>query len=112
MTLMERFPLQLQREISVDFARRWIDFTNGKAPWQQYDWAEQSIAVADSREGWVVRTRKEDSERSAMDEGGQRRYEKWEALDEVFCELGDGAPEAVAALSFPVLATLAKKDAE
>lgn len=110
MTLMERYPQQVQREISVGFAKRWIDFTNGKAPWRSYRWDDQSIAVADSREGWVVRTRKEDSERSAIDEGGQRRYEEWEALDEVFCELGDGVPAAVAALSFPVLVTLAKTE--
>lgn len=109
MTLLERLPLQIQRDISTSFARRWIAFTNGRAPWTQYEWADQTIAVADSREGWVTRTRAEDLDRSALDEGGQRRYREWEVLDEVLCEMGDKTSEAVAALSFPVLVTLAEK---
>jgi len=109
MNFLERLPLQTQQDISTSFARRWIAFTNGKAPWPQYKWADQTIAVADSREGWVVRTRAEDLDRSALDEGGKRRYHTWEVLDEVLCEMGDRTSEAAAALSFPVLVTLAKQ---
>lgn len=108
MTLMERFPLQKQRDISIGFARRWTAFAYGEEPWAPYMLADETTAVADSREGWVVRTRAKDMESSADDEGGQRRYTKWEALDAVFSELGDGAVAAVAALSFPTLVTLAK----
>ncbi|KAH7166571.1 Alpha/Beta hydrolase protein [Dactylonectria macrodidyma] len=108
MTLMERFPLQKQRDISIGFARKWTAFAYGEDPWAPYMLADETIAVADSREGWVVRTRSKDMETSADDEGGQRRYTKWEALDAVFSELGDGAVAAVAALSFPTLVTLAK----
>ncbi|KAH8729924.1 Alpha/Beta hydrolase protein [Ilyonectria robusta] len=108
MTLMDRFPLQKQRDISIGFARKWTAFAYGEEPWAPYMLADETIAVADSREGWVVRTRAEDMESSADDEGGQRRYAKWEALDAVFCELGDGAVAAVTALSFPTLVTLAK----
>lgn len=108
MNFMGRFPLQRQRDISIDFARRWTAFAYGDEPWTRYTWVDETIAVADSREGWVVRSREKDLESSLYDEGGQRRYEKWEALDEVFCALGDRAPAAVEALSFPTLVTLAK----
>lgn len=108
MMLMERFPLQKQRDISIGFARQWTAFAYGEDPWARYTWADETIAVADSREGWVVRSRAKDLVSSAYDEGGQRRYNKWEALDEVFRSLGDRAVAAVEALSFPTLVTLAK----
>ncbi|KAH7140075.1 Alpha/Beta hydrolase protein [Dactylonectria estremocensis] len=109
MTLMERFPLQKHRDISIGFARKWTAFAYGEDPWAPYMLADETTAVADSREGWVVRTRAKDMETSVDDEGGQRRYTKWEALDAVFSELGDGALAAVAALSFPTLMTLAQR---
>lgn len=102
----ERFPLQKQRDISLGFVKKWTAFAYGEEPWTPYTSEEEAIAVADSREGWVVRTRDEDLERSAQDEGGQRRYEQWEVLDEVCQALGGQAVKAVQALSFPTLATL------
>ncbi|KAF5539494.1 carboxylesterase type B [Fusarium mexicanum] len=109
MTLMERLPLQRQRDVCVGFVRRWTAFAYGEEPWSQYTWVDEAVAVADSREGWVVRSRVKDMEVSVYDEGGQRRYENWEALDEVFRALGDMAPAAVEALSFPTLVTLGSK---
>ncbi|KAG5795627.1 hypothetical protein H9Q69_005306 [Fusarium xylarioides] len=109
MTFMERLPLQRQRDVCVGFVRRWTAFAYGEEPWSQYTWVDETVAVADSREGWVMRSRVKDLEVSAYDEGGQRRYEKWEALDEVFRSLGDKAPAAVEALSFPTLVTLGSK---
>jgi hypothetical protein len=109
MTFMERLPLQRQRDVCVGFARRWTAFAYREEPWSQYTWVDETIAVADSREGWVVRSRAKDLEVSAYDEGGQRRYQKWEALDEVFRSLGEKAPAAVESLSFPTLVTLGKK---
>ncbi|KAM6520250.1 hypothetical protein FALCPG4_013799 [Fusarium falciforme] len=105
MMYTERFPLQKQRDISLGFVKKWTAFAYGEEPWTPYT-SEEAIAVADSREGWVVRTRDEDLERSAQDEGGQRRYEQWEVLDEVCQALGGQAVKAVQALSFPTLATL------
>lgn len=109
MTLTERFPLQRQRDISLGFARRWTAFAYGEDPWPRYTWVDETIAVADSREGWVVRSRVKDLESSAHDEGGQRRYEKWEALDDVFRGMGERTIAVVEALSFPALIALAKK---
>ncbi|KAF5564206.1 carboxylesterase type B [Fusarium phyllophilum] len=97
------------RDVCVGFVRRWTAFAYGEEPWSQYTWVDEAVAVADFREGWVVRSRVKDLEVSAYDDGGQRRYEKWEALDEVFRPLGDKAPEAVEALSFPTLVTLGSK---
>ncbi|RKL12944.1 hypothetical protein BFJ70_g16032 [Fusarium oxysporum] len=109
MTFMERLPLQRQRDVCIGFARRWTAFAYREEPWPQYTWVDETVAVADSREGWVARSRVKDLEVSAYDEGGQRRYEKWEALDEVFRSLGEKAPAAVEALSFPTLVTLGNK---
>ncbi|EXA32045.1 hypothetical protein FOVG_16713 [Fusarium oxysporum f. sp. pisi HDV247] len=109
MTFMERLPLQRQRDVCVGFARRWTAFAYREEPWPQYTWVDETVAVADSREGWVARSRVKDLEVSAYDEGGQRRYEKWEALDEVFRSLEEKAPAAVEALSFPTLVTLGNK---
>ncbi|RKK27582.1 hypothetical protein BFJ66_g16591 [Fusarium oxysporum f. sp. cepae] len=109
MTFMERLPLQRQRDVCIGFARRWTAFAYREEPWPQYTWVDETVAVADSREGWVARSRVKDLEVSAYDEGGQRRYEKWEALDEVFRSLGEKAPTAVEALSFPTLVTLGNK---
>ncbi|KAF4428934.1 Carboxylesterase type B [Fusarium acutatum] len=109
MTFMERLPLQRQRDVCVGFVRRWTALAYGEEPWSQYTWVHEAVAVADSREGWVVRSRVKDLEVSAYDEGGQRRYGKWEALDEVFRSLGEKAPAAVEALSFPTLVTLGNK---
>ncbi|KAI1029101.1 hypothetical protein LB504_012970 [Fusarium proliferatum] len=106
MTFMERLPLQRQRDVCVGFVRRWTAFAYGEEPWSQYTWVDETVAVADSREGWVVRSRVKDLEASVYDEGGQRRYEKWEALDELFQSLGQKAPAAVEALSFPTLVAL------
>lgn len=106
MNFTERFPLQRQRDVSLGFVRRWVAFAYGDEPWARYTWVDETIAVADSREGWVVRSREKDMESSLYDEGGQRRYEKWEALDDVFRSLGDGAMTAHEALSFPILVTL------
>lgn len=65
--------------------------------------------MADSREGWVVRSRVKDLEVSVYDEDGQRHYEKWEALDKWFQSLGQKAPAAVEALSIPTVVALGNK---
>ncbi|KLO86327.1 Uncharacterized protein LW93_11101 [Fusarium fujikuroi] len=109
MTFMERLPLQRQRDVCAGFVRRWTAFAYGEEPWSQYTWVDETVAVADSREGWVVRSRVKDLEVSVYDEGGQRRYEKWEALDELFQSLGQKAPAAVEALSFPTVVALGNK---
>ncbi|KAF5709237.1 hypothetical protein FGLOB1_6012 [Fusarium globosum] len=109
MTFMERLPLQRQRDVCVGFVRRWTAFAYGEEPWSQYTWVDEAVAVADSREGWVVRSRVKDLEVSVYDEGGQRRYEKWEALDELLQSLGQKAPAAVEALSFPTVVALGNK---
>ncbi|KAF5962787.1 carboxylesterase, type B [Fusarium bulbicola] len=109
MTFMERLPLQRQRDVCVGFVRRWTAFAYGEEPWSQYTWVDKVVEVADSREGWVVRSRVRGLVVSAYDEGGQRLHEKWEALDEVFRSLGVKAPAAVEALSFPTLVTLGNK---
>lgn len=109
MTLMERYPQPKQREISVSFARYWIAFANGRAPWTAYTLEDETLAVADSQHGWVIRTRKEDVESAKHAEGGgERRYAQWETLAGILEKLGDDAPKAVAELSFPKLISLAQ----
>ncbi|KAF5006574.1 hypothetical protein FDECE_7049 [Fusarium decemcellulare] len=109
MMFTERFPLQKQREISLGFVQKWTAFAYGQEPWTPYTGEDETIAVADSLEGWIVRTRVEDLERSAQDEGGQRRYKQWEALDEVFQGLDGKDVKAAQALRFPILATLSAR---
>ena len=108
MTLLERFPRERQRLASVDFARYWITFANGLPPWPAFTLEDgEKIAVADSREGWVLRTRQEDVERSRDDEGGERRYHQWEVLADILENVGEDAQNVVEALSFPNLTALA-----
>jgi hypothetical protein len=87
MTLQERYPHPKLTEISTEFARRLIMFANGKAPWEEFEVREQRVAVVSSGKGWRTYTREEDEALEPMEEEGGRRYEVWEALDEVFTEL-------------------------
>lgn len=116
MTLLDRFPLPVQRDVSVGFAARWLAFANGDAPWSPYACghtddnanADEALAVADEREGWVVRSRLEDSTETRGADGGVRRYLQWEAMSDIFESLGEGADAAVASLAFPSLMGLVR----
>jgi hypothetical protein len=58
-TLQFRYPTQNLKDISTRHAQLWIDFANGKAPWQEYHYTgsgDEMIMVADERDGWVERT--------------------------------------------------------
>jgi hypothetical protein len=58
-TLQFRYPTQRLKDISTRHAQLWIDFANGKTPWQQYRYTgdgEEVVMIADERDGWVERT--------------------------------------------------------
>lgn len=89
MTLSERFPTQHYIDMSVDFGRALTRFGAGLEPWDEFrvgDNEEEKIAVVDGREGWVVRTRKQDERVSGLDECGKRRYAQWELLADALME--------------------------
>ncbi|KAJ9658167.1 hypothetical protein H2198_003872 [Neophaeococcomyces mojaviensis] len=112
MTLLERLPEERQKATSIQFARYWINFGYGNAPWPAFSLdhqnqnADQIIAVADSRDGWVVRSREEDTKCSSEAEGGVRRYMQWELLEGILSQLGDDAKVVVDKMSFPNLMKL------
>jgi hypothetical protein len=88
MTLSERYPTQRHREISVEFARRWITFANGIPPWKEYEPKDEAIAIVDYQHGWSTKTRDEDIVQYAESEEGHRRYEAWEIVDRVLSKHG------------------------
>lgn len=58
-TLQFRYPTQRLKDLSTKHAQLWINFANGKTPWQQYWYTgdgEEVIMVADERYGWVERS--------------------------------------------------------
>jgi hypothetical protein len=58
-TFQFRYPTQKLKDISTKHAQLWIDFANGKMPWERYKYTgkgDEVIMVADEREGWVERT--------------------------------------------------------
>ena len=63
---------------SVQHCRYWIEFSNGEAPWEQYNTEDGRINIIDTRIGggaeWRITTREED-------EKSGRRYAGWEALE-------------------------------
>lgn len=87
--LLDRFPTDHGRELSLGFVDRFIKFAYGEEPWGQYvvENRERNIAVADGRMGWVERTREEDERISRDDELGKRRYAQWDVIGEIFREL-------------------------
>ena len=107
MTLLNRYPDERQKLASIDFARRWIRFARGSAPWQPYTQEKQAICIGDSSIGWIERTRKEDEELSPQSEEGERRYRQWEEMDAVLQNLDDPARlDAVAGMALIGLASL------
>ncbi len=80
MTLLFRYPDERQKVASIEFARRWVLFARGKAPWKPYTQEKQSICIGDSQIGWTDYKRKEDEELSPQSEGGERRYRAWEEV--------------------------------
>jgi hypothetical protein len=58
-SLQLRYPTQRLKNISTRHAQLWIDFANGKSPWQQYRYTgngEEVVMVADERDGWIERS--------------------------------------------------------
>lgn len=123
MTLLERYPEERQKTASIQFARYWLQFGNGNAPWPEFKVDDmmngekgnqhhidddEIIAVADSREGWVVRSRRKDEDLSQLAEGGPRRYRQWEVLEEIFDSQGDQAQKVIDTISFPHLMSIAE----
>ena len=107
MTLLDRFPDERMKKASKEFARRWIRFASGKAPWRLYTREEQSICVVNSYMGWFDRTRREDEAMSPQSVEGERRYQAWETMDGVLRKLGVHARlDAVAGMKMDVLGTL------
>ncbi|KAL7916803.1 Alpha/Beta hydrolase protein [Trichoderma velutinum] len=92
-TLSDRYPTDQHRRISEGFAKRWIAFGNGEAPWDAYTTGKESIAVVDNRHGWVTVTREEDDEKYRDSEDGQRRYEAWEIVHKVLSKHGNRAQD-------------------
>ncbi|KAF3937376.1 Acetylcholinesterase [Dactylella cylindrospora] len=93
MTMRERYPTHrnkfYQRQ-SEAMARLWIKFANGLDPWDEYK--EENgfkISICDDINGWHVRTREEDFEKSMNEQWGQRRYEQWGILRDAFLKLWD-----------------------
>jgi hypothetical protein len=89
MTLTDRYPTPLYNATSLSMARAWTKFGAGLEPWDEFrvgDGEEEKIAVADNREGWVVRTRADDDRISRADECGKRRYAEWEILQDALAQ--------------------------
>lgn len=64
-TLQFRYPMQRLKDVSTKHAQLWIEFANGKSPWEEYKYiskGDEVVMVADEREGWVERSVKEHEE--------------------------------------------------
>ncbi|KAF3234101.1 hypothetical protein TWF192_001662 [Orbilia oligospora] len=100
MTFRERYPTHrnkfYQRQ-SEEMARLWIAFANGKDPWEEYkEQTGYKIQICDDVNGWHLRTRDEDVERSRDEQWGERRYKQWELITEGFENLEkEGGKEKV-----------------
>ncbi|KAJ6256958.1 Cholinesterase [Drechslerella dactyloides] len=103
LTFKERFPPHRDNfytRQATDMARRWIAFANGRDPWDEYRPDDgYKIAICDDVNGWHVRTREEDIERSRGEPWGERRYRGWElirtAMTRVDAESGEEGVHAV-----------------
>jgi hypothetical protein len=86
-TLRERYPNQKLRDLSDEFGKRWLRFGVGLAPWEEYVLdgreGEGEIMVINGRNGFDLRSRKEDVEESMLTEEGERRYVAWETMMEL-----------------------------
>lgn len=82
------------RHLSEEFGRRWLRFANGEAPWEEFrlDGKEEDgkIMIVSGKEGWIVKSRKQDHEESRLAEEGPRRYEAWEAIGSAVRDLATG----------------------
>ncbi|KAK6346786.1 hypothetical protein TWF696_006895 [Orbilia brochopaga] len=103
LTFVERYPRHrndFYTRQAQGMARRWIAFANGHDPWDEYRRDDgYKIAICDDVNGWHVRTRQEDIERSRDEQWGERRYRGWElirdAMERVHAEGGEEAVHAV-----------------
>ena len=91
LNLLDRFPKSrdgFYRRQSLETARRWIAFANGKEPWAEYvpvsKGGEGILAICDEAEGWVERSRELDLRISRESVLGERRYEGWERIRKFF----------------------------
>ena len=83
-TMKFRFPTERDSDVSTDFARKFITFANGKAPWPRFEVnGGQRLQVANWYEGWVSRTRAQD------EKAVERRYKQMEVIREVYTTVGD-----------------------
>lgn len=76
-TFQFRYPTQKLKDISTQHAQLWVDFANSKQPWSKYKYTgrgDETIMVADEREGWVERSVKEDE---------KLHEESWKRLEEL-----------------------------
>ncbi|KAK6343409.1 hypothetical protein TWF730_010998 [Orbilia blumenaviensis] len=100
MTFRERYPTHRNRfyqRQSEGMARLWIAFANGKDPWEEYkEETGYKIQICDDVNGWHLRTRQEDIERSNNEQWGERRYRQWDLITEGFKKLEEeGGTEKV-----------------
>jgi hypothetical protein len=90
-TLRDRYPSQKLRDLSGEFGKRWLKFGVGLAPWEEYvldgNEGEGKIMVINGRNGFDLRSRKEDVEESKLSEEGERRYAAWETTIEVMSDI-------------------------
>lgn len=85
MTVTERYPRHRDSFFArqaQEFARKWICFGTGRAPWEEY--GNGKIAVLDDLRGWEIRTRESDRKMSESDPWGERRYEHMKAITDAF----------------------------
>lgn len=84
LTYLERYPTHrggFFAAMAMEFARKWIAFANGRAPWEEFCEGDgEKMAVFDDVRGFEVRTRERDEEVSREDVWGERRYEGWEMI--------------------------------
>jgi hypothetical protein len=93
-TLRHRYPSQRLKELSDEYGRRWIKFTYGLSPWEEYA-EDEKIVVIEGRAGFDLRSRREDEEKSGLAEEGERRYKGWEAIWEVMNDIAGGVEGSI-----------------